>query len=106
MLMHVAIYDSFIFTVMQLYSIICIYYHLFIFFCANVHMGCFHFFPVVHSAPRKCVRCMGKNFSRVRVCYLQEIFIYICIYIYRRESAGLQGMHSSPLLGNAKLFHQ
>lgn len=46
------------------------------------------------------------------VCVLHEIYMFIlyiylcCIYIYRRENPGLQGLHISPLLGNANLFHQ
>jgi len=118
MAMCVTLYNSFIFTVMKFYSILCIYYKLFI-FCANIDMGCFHFFPVAHHAPRNCMGYMGKNFFSVYVCvcvawniYIYIVYIFIlyiylcCIYIYRRENPGLQGLHISPLLGNANLFHQ
>lgn len=106
MAMYVTIYNSFIFTVMKFYSILRIYYKLFI-FCSNIHMGCFHFFPVAHHAPRNCMGYMGKNFFSVYVCVCCMKYIYFyCIYIYRRENPGLQGLHISPLLGNANLFHQ
>ena len=49
------------------------------FFCANIYMGCFHFFPVAHRAPRNCMGYMGKNFFSVLL--LHEIYIFI-LYLY------------------------
>lgn len=46
-----------------------------------------------------------ERISLVYCCCMKYIYLY-CIYIYRRENPGLQGLHISPLLGNANLFHQ
>ena len=88
MVMYVTIYNSFIFTVMKFYSIICIYYKLFIFSVQIFIWVVFTFFPVAYSPPRNCVGYMGKNFFSVCVCVLHEIYIYIVYIFIGQETLG------------------
>lgn len=104
MVMYVTIYNSFIFTVMKFYSILCIYYNLFIFFVLIFIWVVFTFFLLLIVLPGT-VWDTWERISLVYCCCMKYIYLY-CIYIYRRENPGLQGLHISPLLGNANLFHQ